>query len=64
MVSKLRRSGAIKLRRAALATAIASPFATPMTHAFEIDTGDEHITMRRDNTVRYNLGIRAQNQNS
>jgi hypothetical protein len=64
MVSKRCRSGATKLRRAALATAIASLFAAPVSHAFEVDTGNEDITMRWDNTVRYNLGIRAQSQNS
>jgi len=30
--------------------------------AFEIDTGNPDLTMRWDNTVRYNLGIRAQSQ--
>jgi hypothetical protein len=51
-------------RRAVLATAIAALFAAPVAQAFEIDTGNEDITMRWDNTVRYNLGIRAQGQNS
>jgi len=32
--------------------------------AFEIDTGNPDITMRWDNTVRYNLGVRAQGQSA
>ena len=64
MVSRLRRPGAAKHRRAALATAIAALFVAPVAHAFEIDTGNEDLTVRWDNTVRYNLGIRAQGQNS
>jgi hypothetical protein len=31
--------------------------------AFEIDTGNEDIAMRWDNTIRYNAGLRAQKQN-
>ena len=51
-------------RRAALATALATLFAAPVANAFEIDTGNPDITMRWDNTLRYNLGVRAQGQNS
>ena len=32
--------------------------------AFEIDTGNPDVQMRWDNTVRYNLGVRAQSQDS
>ena len=32
--------------------------------AFEIDTGNPDLQMRWDNTVRYNLGMRAQSQDS
>ena len=31
-------------------------------HAFEIETGNPDISMRWDNTFRYNLGVRAQSQ--
>jgi hypothetical protein len=50
-------------RRAVLAAAIAALFVAPPAQGFEIDTGNPDITMRWDNTVRYNLGIRAQRQN-
>src|SRR5947209_13115006 len=36
--------------------------AAQMAHGFEIDTGNSDISMRWDNTVRYNLGLRAQGQ--
>ncbi len=32
--------------------------------AFEITTGDPDLQVRWDNTVRYNLGVRAQSQDS
>src|SRR5262252_1691959 len=61
---QMRRITALR-RRAVLATAIAAIFsATPLAHAFEIDTGNPDVVMRWDNTVRYNLGIRTQSQNS
>ena len=47
------------------ALAIAALFArVPAVQAFEIDTGNPDLEMRWDNTVRYNLGVRAQSQNS
>jgi hypothetical protein len=52
------------LRRATLSAAIATVLAVPPSAiAFEINTGIEDLTMRWDNTIRYNLGIRAQKQN-
>ena len=33
-----------------------------MAPAFEIDTGNPDLVMRWDNTFRYNLGMRAQEQ--
>src|SRR4029077_9296430 len=33
-------------------------------HAFEIDTGNPDVAMRWDNTIRYNVGVRAQSQDS
>ena len=51
-------------RRTATALAIAAMMAAGGTaEAFEIDTGNEDITMRWDNTVRYNAGVRMQKQN-
>ncbi len=56
---------AAALRRRAVALAIASLFtASGAVEAFEIDTGNPDITMRWDNTVRYNLGVREQSQDS
>ncbi len=58
-------SRAPAFRRRAAALAIASLFtASGAVEAFEIDTGNPDIAMRWDNTVRYNLGVRAQSQNN
>jgi Protein of unknown function (DUF1302) len=58
-------SPAAALRRRAVALAIASLFAAPFAaEAFEIDTGNPDIAMRWDNTVRYNIGVRAQSQSN
>ena len=52
-------------RRRAAALAITALFgASGVAQAFDIDTGNPDIQMRWDNTVRYNVGIRAQSQNS
>jgi Protein of unknown function (DUF1302) len=51
--------------RCAAALAIAALLATGGTaQAFDIDTGNPDLQVRWDNTVRYNLGVRAQSQNS
>ena len=56
-------SGGIALRRRAASLAVASLFAAAgAAQAFEIDTGNEDLAMRWDNTFRYNLGVRAQGQ--
>ena len=56
-------SGGIALRRGAVSLAVASLFAAAgAAQAFEIDTGNEDLAMRWDNTFRYNLGVRAQGQ--
>jgi hypothetical protein len=53
------------LRRHALSVAaMALCAACSSVGAFEIDTGNDDISMRFDNTVRYNLGRRVQDQNS
>ena len=58
-------SGGIALRRRAASLAVASLFAAAgAAQAFEINTGNEDLAMRWDNTLRYNLGVRAQSQNS
>lgn len=50
-------------RRLAPGAAIASTFAAAMPAAtFEIDTGNEDLVVRRDNTFRYNIGMRMQGQ--
>src|SRR5262245_381942 len=51
--------------RRAAALAVATMLAVAGTaHAFDIDVGNPDIQMRWDNTVRYNLGVRAQSQDS
>jgi len=50
-------------RRKAVTLAIAAAFAASgAAQAFEIDTGNPDLQLRWDNTVRYNLGLRAQDQ--
>jgi hypothetical protein len=57
------RAGIRAFRRRAASLAIGSLLAAAGTaQAFEIDTGNPDIAMRWDNTLRYNLGIRAQSQ--
>ena len=57
------RAGIRAFRRRAAALAIASTLAAAGTaQAFEIDTGNPDVAMHWDNTVRYNLGWRAQSQ--
>ena len=52
-------------KRRALALAVGAVLATVRAaHAFDIDTGNPDIQMRWDNTVRYNLGMRAESQDS
>jgi uncharacterized protein DUF1302 len=48
-------------RRRSTALAIGAMLAGG-AHAFEIETGNPDISMRWDNTFRYNLGVRAQSQ--
>jgi hypothetical protein len=50
-------------RHRAIALAIASMIAAGSAQAFEINTGNDDIVMRWDNTFRYNIGMRAQGQN-
>ncbi len=58
-----RTASSSAFRHRATALAIGSMLATAGTaHAFEIDTGNQDITMRWDNTVRYNLGWRAESR--
>ena len=58
-------ASSLAVPRRALCAAIASLFVLPMAaHAFEIDAGNEDIAIRWDNTVRYNVGVRARGQSS
>jgi len=50
------------VRRRAVSLAVAALFAAGTAQAFEIDTGSDDLKLRWDNTVRYNLGFRAQKQ--
>ena len=52
-------------RVAAISAAVIGAYAASNAAlAFEIDTGNEDLVMRWDNTFRYNLGVRAQKQDS
>ena len=51
-------------RRRAAALAVSMLMAGGTAHAFDIDTGNPDVQMRWDNTVRYNLGVRTQSQDS
>jgi hypothetical protein len=58
-----RTKGKQTFRLAAVAAAVISTFvATDAALAFDIPTGNDDLTMRWDNTVKYNLGVRAQKQ--
>src|SRR5690554_6819261 len=56
------RFGHNGLARSALALAVLA--ATGGASAMQIDVGNPDIRLRWDNTVRYNLGIRAEDQDS
>jgi hypothetical protein len=61
--SRKSANGIHAFRRRAAALAISSLFAAAGTAgAFEIDTGNPDLAVRWDNTIRYNLGYRAQSQ--
>lgn len=48
------------LRRSLLASAILAA-SLPTAHAFELDTGNPDWSVRFDNTVKYNYGLRTEN---
>ena len=52
------------LRRRAVTLAVVAALAAGTAQAFEIDTGNEDLTVRWDNTFRYNVGWRVQGQNA
>ncbi len=57
--------GCTTFRRRAAAIAVASTLvAMGGAQAFEIETGNPDLAVRWDNTVRYNLGARAQSQDA
>jgi len=59
------RIGIQVFRRRAATLAVACALAAAgSAHAFEIDTGNPDVAMRWDNTIRYNVGVRAQSQDS
>ncbi|MEX5669258.1 DUF1302 family protein, partial [Pseudomonas neuropathica] len=49
----------LPVRRQLLATAILVT-SLPAAHAFELDTGSEDWSVRFDNTVKYNYGVRTE----
>lgn len=52
------------VRRAAVAIAVGAAAGALPAHAFEIPVANEDFAIRWDNTVRYNLGVRAQGQDN
>ena len=53
----------VAFRRCAAALAVAAAFALPgAARAFEIQTGNPDISVRWDNTIRYNLGWRVESR--
>jgi hypothetical protein len=53
----------VKFRRVAVAV-LPVALGVGAVQAFEIDSGNSDVVMRLDNSVRYNLGVRAQKQDS
>lgn len=51
---------ALTLRRCLLASAIAAGICAPAVQAFEFDTGNPDWSVRFDNTVKYNYGVRTE----
>jgi hypothetical protein len=51
------------LTQISLATSVVLAGLATSAHAIEIDTGNEDLTVRWDNQVRYNLGVRAESIN-
>jgi hypothetical protein len=49
-------------RLAVLAASVGCALAPGVVDAMEIDTGNPDVAIRFDNTIRYNLGVRAQSQ--
>ncbi|MHA3817826.1 DUF1302 family protein, partial [Pseudomonas sp. GCM10022186] len=51
----------LNLRRCLLASAIAAGMGVPVgVQAFEVDTGNPDWSVRFDNTVKYNYGVRTE----
>lgn len=48
----------INLQRGLLATAVLVGLGLSPAQAFEVDTGSEDWSIRFDNTVKYNYGVR------
>ena len=48
------------LRRCLLASAIAAGLGIPAAQAFEVDTGNPDWSIRFDNTLKYNYGVRTE----
>jgi len=57
-------AGRVLARRAAWLAVAALCAAGGNARAFEIDTGNPDVSLRWDNTVRYNLGVRTQGQDA
>ena len=56
-------AGRAGFRRRVASLAVALALAAGSAHAFEVPLDNPDLTVRWDNTVRYNLGVRAQSQN-
>ncbi len=64
-MQELRKRASKRWRRRAFRAAVASLGAIAgSAGAFEIDTGNPDVELRWDNTIRYNLGVRAHSQDA
>jgi hypothetical protein len=61
-----KQTGSTRIRRTALAAAAAALVGggCGSANAFQIDTGNDDVQLRFDNTIRYNLGVRTHGQDT
>ena len=56
----MKHSQSLCLRRSLLTSAFAAGLCAPVVQALEIDTGSPDWSMRFDNTIKYNYGVRTE----
>jgi len=62
--SAMRCNGPTPARPTLLTVAVAASLLSPAAWAFEIDTGNPDLTLRWDNTLRYNHAVRVEQRDS